>query len=518
MAFADYFDRTANAASQILEGFDLSGFKAVLNRQTIAVAIDSVAARKREGIAAADLLIRLIARFYPRIAIVALDSRARRQTQRLIRLAQAINPRIAVASELNRATVCFVIGETPVALLRRRARILYVGSEGWIARLSTEGPVSSGDTINPFGAGAAACLGAANAFRNVFAEQLPQTGRTDETIALSLLDLDPNAKQPENPTLGKVNLGQAHLVGLGAIGNGALWALARADVRGRLHCIDHDVLDIGNLQRYVMTERRDEGVPKAELSVRWLADHPALEVLPHSSTWDTYAATSDWRFELVAVALDSAAARIGVQASLPRWIVNAWTQASEIGISRHDFLGKQACMACLYLPNRASPNEDELVASALGFSTQPGHPDLIEVRKRLQLGTPTETSFLERIATTKRVQIEKLLPYVNRPLRALYVDGVCGGQVMGLTVDDRNTHAEVPMPFQSAFAGLLLAAGLVARAGACHTGKEPAVSRIDLLRPLSPVLNFPRLKDSSGRCLCQDEDFKAVYKAKYNTT
>ena len=38
-------------------------------------------------------------------------------------------------------------------------------------------------------------------------------------------------------------------------------------IKGSIAIVDHESVDLGNLQRYVLTERDDEGKPKAEFAV-----------------------------------------------------------------------------------------------------------------------------------------------------------------------------------------------------------------------------------------------------------
>src|SRR5205814_812863 len=64
---------------------------------------------------------------------------------------------------------------------------------------------------------------------------------------------------------------------------------------------------------------------------------------------------------------DSARARCEIQASLPRWIANAWTQPSDLGLSCHKISTTDVCLACLYWPNQTVKNETQLVAEAIGF-------------------------------------------------------------------------------------------------------------------------------------------------------
>jgi hypothetical protein len=57
---------------------------------------------------------------------------------------------------------------------------------------------------------------------------------------------------------------------------------------------------------------------------------------------------------------------------------------------------------------------------------------------------------------------------------------------------------------------------LMARIVAIYLPTWPSTStRVNLLRPLAPMLADPRARDTSGRCICCDEDFLHAYKRKY---
>ncbi len=70
------------------------------------------------------------------------------------------------------------------------------------------------------------------------------------------------------------------------------------------------------------------------------------------------------------------------------------------------------------------------------------------------------------------------------------------------------------MAFQSALAGVLLAAGIVAEAGHLPSPRG-AKAVVDLLRPLGGHLTVPVAKHASGRCICEDADFQAVYRLRH---
>src|SRR5207302_2058769 len=121
------------------------------------------------------------------------------------------------------------------------------------------------------------------------------------------------------------------LVGAGAIGNAALWSLARCPwLEGELHVVDAESTDISNVQRYVLAAMGDVKIPKVALAERAFEGH-GLRLVPHAQTWEALSAArgGEARWSLVAVAVDSAAARIALQSSLPRRIINAWTQLGE---------------------------------------------------------------------------------------------------------------------------------------------------------------------------------------------
>jgi len=505
MALASFFDKAALAAAQVLQGVSHAAFAAMIERQVITVAFDGTVADDGEARATLDLTVSILARLYPRIALVHLGG-APDTLDRLRSLALSINPQIELLTSAREASFCLVVGTSRV---EADAPVLYLGSDRWLASVSRVSPLGSGQSNNPFGAGAAACFGCANVFRALFNEYLP-VAELDGEFTLSLLDFQRDQPAPQNPDIGGISLGTVHLVGAGAIGNGALWALSRVrGFTGDLHVVDHEAIDPTNLQRYVLATQVDVGTAKVELAHRALANS-GIKVHPHEKRWGAYlAGRKKWDLPVVAAAVDSAEDRVAIQASLPRLALNAWTQALDLGVSRHDFVGSQACLACLYLPTRGRPSDDEVVAQALGL------PDALrEVRHLLYSGGPVPQDLVERSAAALKVPVEELLPFVGQPLRAFYSRAVCGGVILALQ-GSQSTAVEVPMPFQSALAGILLAAELVVNAGGLREAPLPTTTRLNLLRPLAPFLSMPVGKRATGGCLCQDADYVAAYNRKY---
>lgn len=492
MALAEYFHRSAVAAAQVIAGYDEEAIAERLNETSVALSIEPEAEDRAEGAATLDLAIRLVARLYPRLAIIG-----PRNPQPWEDLARSINPAIEFADD--NATDGLVIGRGAEVA----ARNTYVGSDNWDCFVSSTSPRPVGTSPSPFGAGAAACFGAANLFRRVFTNPDADEGEA----VFSTLDLASGATV-DAPDLKPLD-GDAVLVGLGAVGNGAVWALGGIAVHGHVHVVDHETLDLGNLQRYALAGRDDVGHLKARLSMRHL---PANAATPHAMTWADFVSAHGYQWDRVLVAVDSAKTRREIQAALPRWIANGWTQPGDLGVSVHPWSLDDACLSCLYLPRGMAPNEDELLASAFGL---PHEHFGLELRRLLATGQPPPALLLEQIAASLDVPIERLRPFKNRSVRELYVEGVCGGAVISLSrIGQPAQPVHVPLAHQSALAGVLLASRLVAHQ-ADRICEGTRVTRIDVLRPIPPYVTQSAKKDIRGLCICQDEDYRAAWSRKY---
>jgi hypothetical protein len=456
--------------------------------------------------------VRILARLYPKLAILPIGSGAEAFSEKLRTLVRRINPRIGCYTTCKSVTRLIVYGETPIVRpLGLQGSIIYAGSDNWVTKISTAGPVSCGRTRNPFGPGMAACVATSNLFRSVFSRELGNPA-LDDSLVVSVLDLKATPTPTVNPPYEAVDLGTVHLVGAGAIGNGFLWALANSHCAGHLHVIDPEKVELSNLQRYVMSDVKTIDGVKSELATTW-ASTEKLKIFPHQKTWEDFVESAqDRRFHTVAVALDNAQSRIHVQASLPRVVFNSWTQAGEAGISRHTFDSDEACLACIYLPRKTSPNFDELVRLALKLPEDPATVE--EVRRRLAHQTPNDRALLERIAEAANVPLNALLPYEGHPLRKLYVEAICGGAIIEFGNEQNLERADAPMAFQSALAGVLMAADVVAHCASIPR-KMPTLSQIDLLRPYPVYASQMQRKTTKPVCICCDEDFLAVYRTKY---
>lgn len=362
---------------------------------------------------------------------------------------------------------------------------------------------------NPFGPSASACFVAANIFRFVFKEQLP-FGVLDEDFTFSVVDLNKGCVSTQEPNIENVNIGEYHLIGLGAIGNGTVWALSHLNVSGKLHLIDDEAIDLSNLQRYILSTQKDKDSPKVE-SMKAALKGTHLEVLAWQKTWQEYLReVGNFKIEKIALCLDSAEDRIAVQGCLPKIIINSWTQYESIGISRHfDFL-KDPCVTCLYMPDGKKMSKSEIISESLGIIDQER-----KIRDYIAEGKTVDSFILELVSKAKGIDLTELERFEGMQLEEFYSKAACGGVLLKLSGKNEGQSVEVPSAFESAMAGIIVAAEMVFEANVIKERNVGNISRINMMRPVSQYISETSVKHPSGKCICQDSVFTEVYKSKW---
>lgn len=503
MALPAYFNKAALGAAALMHGAATEQFRQRVDSLSVAIAFGSPAAESREGRLILDLVTNLLSRFYPKLRFCASGS-ATGSVGQLQASAKRINPNIEFSEQP--APACIVVGETAAP---DSEFTVFLGSEGWTARVSTSAMQGVGKSDNPFGAGAAACIGVAFVFRYFFHVALG-VPPPEQTFTLSLASYkvesgkDDEVADDGEPEID-IDFGEVALVGVGAIGNAVGWALGAAPCSGILHLVDPETIDETNPQRYVLADA-DNRDKKVELAARYLK--PArLTAVPHDQSWAVFASARDFKLPpIVAVALDTAFDRCAVQSSLPEFILNAWTQRGDLGVSRHEFLGESACLACLYWPRAMRKNLDELVMEAIRYSGP-----LMDVRNALYLRTPLDNLWLDRIAADMGVPRRAAEVFRNKTLDQFYREAICGGHVIA----SGQGPVEVPMAFQSALAGIMLAGEIIKSAREPRLRDEIVTTKIDLLRPIGTKLSEKTRKPSDIKCICRDQTYVQRYREKY---
>jgi ThiF family len=512
-----FLDRVHDAAGPLLGGMASGELGERLADTSLVLEMsDNVAALpgQRAGYLFA---VNLGARLYPRLGFQAPSD----LTDEAVALARAINPQCLLGPPSGHALTISWDGGEP------SADRVTVAVEGWNIRIDADTPATAAAV--PTATLAAAAFAVGELFRARFGPELDH-GRTGPApFALNLVTLGDPADVPPPPEV--IELGTVHLAGCGAIGQAAVATLRELPVNGTLVAVDHDPLDRGNLQRYVLAFDDDVGTEKPELVKRALQGH-ALGVDPVLSRWGADDHSAPGR-DTVLAALDTKQGRIELQAGLPREIFNAWTQPEDIGVSRHQAFGHDPCLACLGWPTRPRPSDSQLIAEALGehelrtvlylANDMPvGHPlapHNIRPTGRLPLPDGAETwaqrSLLDDVIERHALPPDELRPFADLGIRRLYTDVVCAGVLLEHGGSDRHTEVSVPLAHQSALAGILLATWLVI----------DRVPELRALRPDAPQARYDVLRGGHQRwardrgrhpgCICGDQDFLAAYAARW---
>ncbi|MES2680879.1 MAG: E2 ligase fold family C protein [Bacteroidota bacterium] len=521
MALAEYFSKDLLAISQALKKGSVQEFESTLNKTVIGIAFDNEI-EKREGKAAIELTVRLLSRLYPKINFIY-SGDLKGSGDELIKLSKAINSKIEITDE--KPSLILSIGGTQLPETFTDISTFYIGSDRWVSKFSTKKPVGSGNSDVPLAAGAAACIGASNIFRHVFKDFLSDV-EFDNDFSLSLISL--SLGEENSDELSEMDLGDFILVGFGAIGNGAIWALANApSLKGQLTIVEPEILELSNLQRYVLAEERHKEQLKIEIPKEYIKN-PNIKLNVIQNTWAEFAnGNSDWKNSFVLISIDNAKDRVGVQSSLPRKIINSYTGDNLIGISRHLNFGEEACVVCTYMPTGQAKSFALQVAENLGIHNVKLPPNVLPnitmefiIGGYLHSNKGADDQLLQWIADENSIDRAELEQFKDIPVRDFYSRFVCGGVLMEMKKNGNKVGTvEAPLAFQSALAGILLISEFMLEKA---DARKNNVSNVTQVFPLAPIKNEmnPRNtffeKDGTGRCICSDSAFIKAYKKKYS--
>jgi hypothetical protein len=453
------------------------------------VGVQCAPTRQQNAAWISELLVNQLARLYPRLCIYGDDAMA----ATLRDLALAINPQIELIDDPARATTLVSTVETAPD------DALVAAAHGWSALLAEGVPSSS--VPNPFAAGAAAALAASAVFRRILLDH----DAAWESVRLDLLSFD-RGQAPNAENLGATNIGRVLIAGVGAVGNAALWALGRhPNLAGRVFVVDPEVVELSNLQRYVLTDDTDVGVEKTKLAARALAS-TGLDVEELRARLGEVVVPDDT--ENVLVTVDNISGRRTAQALLPRILVNGWTSESGLGTSWHDFRQGSACLSCLYQPSGPAPSQTELVARALGLT--PERAALLWIT-----GEALNARDVDTIAGHLGAVRTELAPWVGKALQLAYTKLICGSAA--ISIGERGRIETVPLAHQSVLAGVLAAAELVKRSDPHLRGHLPPQNLVawhDVTR--SPPKVWTQRRTSEAGCICSDPDYREVFSEKWS--
>ena len=476
----------------------------VFKESVITVELGTHAARRYGNVAAFLLVVNLLIRVFERVHVIyPLGTEVRRHPWHLKTIDAVINELQQIEGgslEIRapeRTDVVLSIGDRASVYADRE--VIVSGSE-WCAALDCE-LEDAGDGM--MGSLYAATMGAAQ----VLLHTLESAGAPYRPMAphvFSILDLMPFGRDSKMP--GRLCLPETHLVGVGAVGSAAVYTLAHLeDVGGNLHLIDNEAVDHSNLNRYVLMRRGDIDQQKVDIAAASLKASE-IQTLAYCGPFARYMEEHGSTTNLLLTPVDSEEGRRNLARMLPKRVINAATGGTTVTISAHGFADGKACLHCLYMqePNEATP--EEIIASDMGLSLE-------KVRELILMNEALDMSLIAQIESYRGIEPGRWTRYQGLPVHSFYQRAVCGDAPIQLP----NANVVAPLSFISAAAGILLASELVKGS---HPDLESWVLdnylRIDTLHLPNPAFRQRRLQHSSGRCICQDHDYVAVYRDKYS--
>lgn len=521
MGFASYFERDIRALNNRFSQQTENQFKQILNDHIICIQIDDQFTSNKEADVFIELLVRIISRFYPKIMFRCTHPEGDKYIKRLKRLSKSINSNIEFGGNSDLATYT-VIADKKYRLPKESIGI-YSGSSGWTAMISKSKNQSFDKSNNPFGASIAACITASNIFRHVFYDQLGIKGDSD--VSISTLDLIFNSEAGRkgiSNTLDDVKLDSVDLVGVGAIGNATIWALSKIErLSGKLNIIDSEQLEKSNLQRYILFGEKDVDHLKVELAKRQL-EKTGLTIRTFQETWGTYVQKyhkGKCSTRLVSVCVDSEIDRIYVQSSLPKKIINAYTDTNRFGITRHPDFINGVCLSCIYKPSKVQKSKIEKLLDGLGLNFH-DKSMLDLVYHYMNKVNPIDERFLQIFCKVNNLPLQEFEKYKGRPLGELYSDAArCGVKPIELrNANQQIENIDVPLSFQSCMVGVILAAEIIIESIG-NINSTPDSSIFNILDPIEEgnnPIHISRIKNENGNCICGDHDYQRIYKEKWS--
>jgi ThiF family/Prokaryotic E2 family C len=489
VAFAPFFERVYGALGGHL-AVSRESLTSVLQDVTVGIRVGGTP--RQNDLWIAELSTNLLARLYPRLAI----SGPEKNCSALRDLALKINPKIEITKDAPGMTsICLGSAVSDDAVFPK--------ASGWVASVRHGSSKSTGPE-NPYAAGMAAAMGCAELFRRVFLKTGPE-----RDVSVSLLNFD-DKDTGSSLELGSVSVGDVLFVGVGAVGNAALWPIARhSKIEGRLWLVDAEKVTLSNLQRYVLTTYADVDRSKVQLGREAVAA-TELRVESNQCSLEQF---SDLHSKIdiptTVITIDNVDGRRSAQALLPRLIVNGWTGDQALGVSWHLFSRDAACLACLYHPRGQGVSATEQAAKTLGL--EPARAALLWVTRK-----PLSDEDIRTAASTLGVDEEVLSAWRGKPLGELYTDVVCGA--VPLDVKGVGKLETVPLAHQSTLAGILTATELLKRTQpelAALSQSEPLVSWDNVLQSPPAIWTKPRAREPG--CICGDADYQRIYQKKWGS-
>ena len=476
-----------------------------LSNSAITVELGPSAAAGRGNVAGFLLAVNLLSRTFEKVhAVFPAEAEVHRHPWHLKTVGAVVDElRASVGGTLHvgfpeRSDVVLSVGEQPDISAERQ---VVVSGSHWRAALDCD-LAGAGEGV--LGSLYAATMGAAQVLLHVLdmanAPYKPMPGFNFSLLDLLPFGMDADIEKP-------ACIPETHLVGVGAVGSAAVYALAHLDgIGGIVHLIDNEEIDETNLNRYALVRLRDKGRWKVDVAAEALRT-TSIQVEPYRGAFANYTEDHGRLINLLVSPVDSEEGRRGLARMLPRRVINAATGGTTVTLSAHGFADGKACLHCLYMPSPNEASHEEVMAKDMGL--------LLDVVQNLvETNEPVDSQLVAQIERNRGTEPGRWEDHAGLPIHSFYVRVVCGDAEIQLPT----ANVIAPLPFISASAGILLAAELI-KTGSSGLGRWSLDNyfRVDTLKQPNPAFRQIRSQEPSRGCICWDPDYVAVYSQKYGS-
>lgn len=308
---------------------------------------------------------------------------------------------------------------------------IYVDGGGWVAyvgRTEPAGRPSERDS-NPIGPSTAGCLAVAEAFKTV--DSAPKGALSEEIIydafAHEVLE---RGISVDHPTISPpLNLGTVQMVGVGSVGSAAVRFLGRLPVEGTFHLVDHDAVELVNLNRSPLfrVDHALEETPKVEVAKEYL-EHCGIESSSYQLPYDEFGSRQTEQADVVLPLANERGVRSAIQHNRPPVMLHSTTSGAEVAVRRHIPID-EACLLCHFPPEEPLvdpgcatapvPSEDDVDTgpdAALPFASFLAGCFLAAELAKLAMDVDPPTDSLARILTFADVGEMGVLQYDKDPV------------------------------------------------------------------------------------------------------
>jgi hypothetical protein len=391
---------------------------------------------------------------------------------------------------------------------------VYVGSTAWGARLSRGEAQAVDDLANPVGALAAGTLAAGEVFKLAFRGRL--RGAVESPgYSFSLLDYGEDQGE-DAPLPDRVNL-NAVLFGCGSIGCGFLQAaILTPQLAGRLVTVDNGRFEPKNTFKYSLLDRAaaEARLPKAVWAQEAVARATAgrFDALAFVGTAEEYVASLpyDYRLPLAVSAVDTVEARLEIQDTLPRRVVNAGIDGTAVEVSVHGFVAGP-CLACLGMGAALESWDAKPIAERTGLRPKRAY----ELIRTNGLMTAADLAEMRAKKALPEEALTSLDRFVDQPLLSLWNDHVAYSEAR--VEGGPAPAARVTTAFVSAYAGVLLLAEILKEAVPALAAYRVGNSYRQDLLGVPAGGTFKHDREARGWCLCHSAYRLGLYREKYGT-